>query len=174
VIFNDACFGLHDGRLGLGNCRGGARNGGRVLGDLRVERIGYQASQHIAPLHAHTLIRKHLGDAQSLDLRSDQNLFAGYQRTGGEHGLSEVSRADARHGHHRSEGIIGVRVGGGPTRCRTRWFRQRFSHQSKGDHCKGGGEHTANQNLSHDRPLTPFHYCWKQPPAQTPASEAQQ
>ena len=88
-----ARLGLHDGAAGLGDGGGGAGKAGVVLGDLRIERIGDQASQHVALLHAHALVGQHLGDAQAFDLGSDQDLLARYQRAGGEHRLHEVGRA---------------------------------------------------------------------------------
>ena len=92
AALDEARLGLHDGGLGLGD--GGGRAGERrvVLGELGVERVGHQARQHVALLHALALVGQHLGDAQALDLGPHQDLLARHQRAGGEHRLGELGR----------------------------------------------------------------------------------
>ncbi len=102
AAFHDPRLGLDDGGPGLGDGRGGAGERGVVLGELGVERVGDQAGEHVALLHARAFVGQHLGDAQALDLGPDQDLLARDQRAGGEHRLGEVGRRDARDGHDRA------------------------------------------------------------------------
>ena len=147
-------LGLHDGAPGLGDGGRGARQGGVVLGQLGVERVGDEPRQHVALLHAHALVGQHLGDAQALDLGPDQDLLARHQRAGGQHRLREVGRRDARDRHRR---------GDAPARCRGGLSRALVSDGPDGRGSglptsvseiirKQSGEHGADQYLSHDRP----------------------
>ena len=105
-------LGLRDRGLGLGDGGRGTGEFGVVLRQLRVERVGDQAREHVALLHARAFIRQHLGDAQAFDLGPDQDLLARHQRAGGEHRLGEVGGGHARHGDNRSNDVIGGHLGG--------------------------------------------------------------
>ena len=119
AALDQAGLGLHDAAAGLGDGRRGAREAGVVLRQLGVERVGDQPRQHVALLHAHALVGQHLGDAQALDLGSDQDFLARHQRAGGQHRLHEIGGRDAgdRHRRGKHQRFIGRRRLGNRRGC---------------------------------------------------------
>ena len=128
---------------------------GVVLGELGIERVGDEPRQHVALLHAHTLVGQHLGDAQAFDLGPDQDLLARHQRAGGQHRFHEVGRRDAgdRHGRGEHQRIVGWRhFGAAAAGASTVAPRQLLADQRERDHQEAERQHGADQDLSHDRP----------------------
>jgi hypothetical protein len=66
--------------------------GGGVLSKLGLERVGDKPDEDVALFHARALVGQHLGDPQTLNLRPDQNLLPGNQRTRHQHGLAATRR----------------------------------------------------------------------------------
>ena len=63
-----------------------------MLSKLGFERVGDKPDEDVTLFHARALVGQHLGDPQTLNLRPDQNLLPGNQRTRYQHGLAATRR----------------------------------------------------------------------------------
>jgi hypothetical protein len=90
-------FGLDDVAPRLRDAGLGAGTAGGILSELRLDDVAGQLGQDLALRHRIAFLDQHLGDAVTLDLRSDQDFLARHECAGDDRLLGEFALDRAQH-----------------------------------------------------------------------------